>query len=44
MGALLGVIFDIHMVHANLKDPVDVRIEPQQDTCPQAISSSNLFV
>ena len=31
MGALLGVIFDIHRVHTNPEDPMDVRNDLQQD-------------
>ena len=42
-GALLGIISDIHRVHTNLEDPVDVRIEPQQYTLPQAVSSKSFF-
>ena len=39
--ALLGFISDIHRVLWVSANPVDVRNEPQQGTCPQAISSSN---
>ena len=44
MSAILGVISDIHMVHTNLEDPVDVRNDPQQGTHPQAIRSSNFLM
>ena len=43
MGALLGVISDIHGVQTNLEDPVDVRNVPQQGNCPQVVSSSNFL-
>ena len=44
MGALLGVISDIHRVHTNPEDPMDVRNDHQQYTNPQAVSSSNFLV
>ena len=37
MGALLGVISDIHRVRTNLEDPMHDRYCPQQGTCPQAM-------
>ena len=41
MGALLGIISDIHRVRTNLEDPKDIRNDPQQGIHPQATSSSN---
>ena len=32
MGALLGVIYDIHRVRTNPEDPMDLRNYPQQGT------------
>ena len=40
MGALLGVISNIHKVRTNPKDPMDVRNDPKQGNCPQAVRSS----
>ena len=44
MRVLLEVISDIHRVRINPEDPMDVRNDPQQDTCPQAVSSSNFLM
>ena len=41
MGVLLRVISDIHRIRINPEDPMDVRNDPQQDTCSQAVTSSN---
>ena len=43
-GVLLGVISDMHMVHINLEDPMDVRNDLQQDTRPHAVSFSNFLI
>jgi hypothetical protein len=42
--ALLGVISDIHRVHTNLENLLDVTNEPQQDNGLQAIWSSNFWM
>ena len=44
MGVLLDAISDIHRGHIHPEDPVDVRNDPQEDTCPQAVSSSNFLM
>ena len=41
---MLGFIFDIHRLLWVSADPVDVRNEPQQGTCPQAVSSSKFML
>ena len=43
MGVLLEVISDIHRVLWVNADPMDVRNDSQQDTRPQAVSSSNFL-
>ena len=40
---LLGFICDIHRIFWFSVDPVDVRNEPQQGICPQAICSSSFL-
>ena len=42
MGALLGVISNMHRVLLDSADPVDVRNEPYQYTSSQAICSTNI--
>ena len=44
LSALLGFISDFQRVCTSPKNPVDVRNEPQQGTCSQAIYSSNFLM
>ena len=43
-GVLLGVISNMHRVHINLEDPMDVRNDLQQGNCFQAVCFSHFFM
>ena len=43
-GAFLRVIFDIHKIHTNPEDPMDIRNDPQKGILPQAVCSSNFLM